>query len=72
MKITGSLIVCVVGAGFTATALLVNPDPVPTSRPTKEHPMKKQFIIAVTALTALTACAESEAVVAQGGTPGVS
>ena len=34
--------------------------------------MKKQFIIAVTALTALTACAESEAVVAQGGTPGVS
>lgn len=29
MKITGSLIVCVAAAGFTATALLVNPDPAP-------------------------------------------
>ncbi|MBK5332706.1 MAG: cupredoxin domain-containing protein [Ilumatobacteraceae bacterium] len=31
MKITGSLIVCVVAAGFTATALLINPDPVQPS-----------------------------------------
>ena len=27
MKITGSLIVCVAAAGFTATVLLINPDP---------------------------------------------
>jgi plastocyanin len=31
MKITGSLIVCVVAAGFTATALLINPDPTQPS-----------------------------------------
>ena len=29
MKITGSLIVCVVAGAFTATTLLVNPDPAP-------------------------------------------
>ena len=29
MKITGSLIVCVTAAAFTATVLLVNPDPAP-------------------------------------------
>lgn len=31
MKITGSLIVCAVAAGFTATALLINPDPAQPS-----------------------------------------
>lgn len=29
MKITGSLIVCVTAAAFTAAALLINPDPAP-------------------------------------------
>lgn len=29
MKITGSLIVCVTAAAFTATVLLVNPEPTP-------------------------------------------
>jgi plastocyanin len=29
MKVTGSLIVCVTAAAFTATVLLVNPDPTP-------------------------------------------
>jgi plastocyanin len=30
MRITGSLVVCVVSAAFTATVLLVNPDPAPS------------------------------------------
>jgi plastocyanin len=31
MKITGSLIVCVAAAAFTATVLLINPDPAPSA-----------------------------------------